>query len=190
MSYSYSVCYCYECLKLDLSDQNRYNPEKYYCPEYRQYVDKNDRACSRYFVYNESLKRDGCFITTAVTNILGLNDDNVYLNKLRNFRENYMRFDDELKKILLEYDVVGPAISISLKNDTFKRTRSLMMMELYIKPICQMLDNKLYTNAINKYIEMVSELKDVYNINMPTYNIEDIDDQEIGKGHKVKIKEN
>lgn len=189
MSYSYSVCYCYECTKLNLNDQNRYDPEKYYCTEYNRYINKCDHACSNHFVYNEALKRSSCFITTAVCEILGLSDDNIYLTSLRNFRDNYMMQSEELKKILVEYDLVGPIISICIKNDTFKRTKSLMMLELYIKPIYNLLNNKKYSEAIDRYIDMTHELMISYNIKRPTYDIDQIDTENIGRGHKIKIKE-
>lgn len=188
MSYSYSVCHCYECIKMDLSDQNHYDPSKYYCSEYMCYLNKNDRACEKYFVYNESLKRNSCFITTAICDILKLDDDNIYLNKLRSFRENYMRHDKDLIPLLIEYDIKGPIIAYNLKNDSFKKTKSLMLLELYIKPICKLLDDKLYTDAIEKYKTMTNELSEFYNIKNINYNIDNIDTTDVGKGHKIKIK--
>lgn len=188
MSYSYSVCYCYECVKIDLSDKSPYDPSKYYCSEYKMYVNKNDHACSKYFVYNEALKRNDCFITTALCDILNLSDDNIYLNKLRGFRENYMRYDTTLIPLLVEYDIVGPAIAYNLKNDIFKDIKSLMLLELYIKPICKLLDNKEYTSAISKYKTMTNELIESYNLDIKEYDINDIDLNNIGKGHKIKLK--
>lgn len=188
MSYSYSVCYCYECIKIDLNDQNRYDPSKYRCTEYGRYINKNDHACPTHFVYNESLKRSDCFITTAMCDILGLDDDNIYLNKLRSFRENYMRYDTNLIPLLVEYDTVGPVIAFNLKNDVFKDIKSLMILELYIKPICSLIDEKKYSDAILKYQKMTNELIEDYSLEVKDYNIDDIDTTNIGKGHKIKLK--
>ena len=190
MSYYYSYCYCWECNKINLDDKNPYNKNEDYCMAYRKYVDPNSHACSRYFEYNEKLKNNGCYITTAICNILGMDDNNIYLNSLRSFRDNVLAKDDNLKMILAQYDIVGPMVSYNLNNDPFRRTKSLMLFELYIKPIVKLLANKQYTEAILKYEQMTNELIDSYAIKKKDINMNELDLNDIGKGHKIKIKEN
>lgn len=188
MSYYYTYCYCRECTKINLNDRNPYDKNEAYCTEYHKYFNPNSPACSRHFEYNEKLKNNGCYITTAICNILGFNDDNIYLNTLRNFRDNYMINDENLKPLLIQYDIVGPMISHNLNEDPFKRTKSLMMLELYIKPIVNNINNQNYSNAIIMYEQMTNELLNSYNIIQKEIN-NDIDTTNIGKGHKIKIKE-
>ena len=190
MGYYYAYCYCRECLNMDLNDRNKYDSNEAYCTERHKYFNPNSRACNNSFVYNENWNKSsssGCYITTAVCDIMNLEDDNIYLEKLRNFRDNYMQKDPRLQEILVEYDIIGPMVSYNLKDDSFRRTISFMMLELYIKPITKLLDNQKYTEAILKYQEMTENLRTFYKIDKPDININEIDTHDIGKGHKIKI---
>ena len=62
-----------------------------------------------------------------------------------------------------------------------------MMLELYIKPIVNNINNQNYSNAIIMYEQMTNELLNSYNIVQKEIN-NDIDTTNIGKGHKIKIK--
>ena len=187
MSHYYAYCYCRECLKMDLEDRNRYDTNEAYCTEFHQYFNPNSKACSNHFVYDENRGKvvGGCYITTAICDILRMDDDNSYLEKLRSFRENYMR--GNVDSILAEYDVVGPIICKSLLEDNLKEIKSLMMFENYIKPIVTLLDNKQYTEAILKYEQMTNELMNEYNIAKTKININEIDKTDIGKGHRLRL---
>jgi hypothetical protein len=99
-----------------------------------------------------------------------------------------MKKDSHLLSILAEYDIVGPEIVQNLKNDHFKNIKALMMLELYIKPIVSLLDEKRYTESINKYLQMTEELKAFYQIETPTIDIEHINITDIGKGHQLILK--
>ena len=189
MKYSYSVCYCRECIKMDLKDRNRYDSNEAYCTEYRKYYNTNSKACSSHFVYNEALEdRDGCYITTAIVDILGLKDNTPYLEKLRNFRDNVMRKDENLKKILIEYDIVGPIISLNLLDDENKYEKSIDMLSNYIIPISFLLDMKKYNEAVIRYEMMVNNLINTYSIEKINVDENKINTKNIGKGHKVKLK--
>lgn len=187
MGYYYAYCFCRECMKMNLKDINRYDNQECYCTQYHRYINKNDKACSLHFEYNETLsKQSGCYITTAICKQMGLEDNCEYLNKLRNFRENVLKKDPNYYYILYEYDIIGPIICENLKEDPFKNIRSLIILENFIKPIIDLIDNREYTEAINKYTEMVNELKSFYNIPDIDYENIDINIDNIGKGYKLK----
>jgi hypothetical protein len=175
---------------MNLNDRNPYDKNEAYCTECKKYFNPNSNACSDHFLYNEylNLEHSGCYITTAICEILEFDDDNIYLNTLRNFRDNYMIKDENLKKILIQYDIIGPMISYNLENDNHKRTKSLMLLELYIKPIVNHINNQQYVDAIIMYEKMTNELLNGYNIKQNEIN-DDVDTTNIGKGHKIKIKE-
>lgn len=170
--------------------RNPYDKNEAYCTECKKYINSNNNACSDHSLYNESLnlEHSGCYITTTICEILEFDDDNIYLNTLRNFRNNYMIKDENLKKILIQYDIIGPIISYNLENDNHKRTKSLMLLELYIKPIVNHINNQQYVDAIIMYEKMTNELLNGYNIKQNEIN-DDVDTTNIGKGHKIKIKE-
>lgn len=189
MQHPYYVCYCRECMKMDLKDRNRYDSNKAYCTEYRKYYNPNSKACSGHFVYNESLEdRSGCYITTAIVDILGLKDNTPYLEKLRNFRDNVMQKDENLKKILIEYDIVGPIISLNLLDDENKYEMSIDMLSNYIIPISFLLDMKKYNEAVIRYEMMVNNLINTYSIEKINVDENKINTKNIGKGHKIKLK--
>lgn len=192
MSHYYSYCYCKECENMDLSDRNRYDQNEAFCTVYRKYYNPNDRACSdKNFVYKTSLENySGCYITTIVCCIMNLEDDCIYLETLRNFRDNYMKFDPNLLPILLTYDLIGPKIAENLLNDPLKNEKAVALLENFIKPITSYINNGNYTIAIEKYEKMTSILASFYHIDIPNIDIEqiDIDINDIGKGHKLLIK--
>jgi hypothetical protein len=179
---------------MDLKDYNKYDSNECYCTQYHKYYNPNDKACSSYFVHRNdpnnltSSYSSGCYLTTITCELSGLDDNCEYLTKLRSFRENYMKKDSNLIPILIEYDIIGPKIVNSLKNDNFKNIKAFMMLELYIKPIVKLLDEKKYTQAIQKYISMTEQLKEFYQIETPNIQInEDIDISDIGKGHQLQL---
>ena len=63
-----------------------------------------------------------------------------------------------------------------------------MLLELYIKPIVNHINNQQYVDAIIMYEKMTNELLNGYNIKQNEIN-DDVDTTNIGKGHKIKIKE-
>lgn len=185
MGYSYSVCNCHECLKMDLSDRNKYDNCKAYCTAYRRYININDHACSSYFIYDENRKNissSNCYITTTMCNVLGFEDNCDYLTTLRNFRENYLKKDINLYPILFEYDIVGPSISKSIYSDSKNKNVCKSLLNNYIAPIVNMIKENKYIDAINKYKEMTNNLKILYGIDMEVkeydYNI-----KTLGKTH-------
>ena len=192
MGYSYSVCYCRECLKMDLTDRNKYDSNYAYCTAYHKYYPINDKACSTYFEYDESRNKSGggCYITTIVCDILGHPDNCETLTILRNFRENYMRLDETMISILIEYDMVGPIISEKIKESINKKTIAEHLFSTYLKNVVEKLKNQKFCCAIEEYTKMVNLLTSYYEIDCK-YDINEIDyDQnQVGKGHKVLRKE-
>lgn len=188
MGYYYAYCYCNECLNMDLSDINKYDSNECYCSIYHKYINKNDHACSSTnFRYNENLKKSDCYLTTVMCEILNNNDNNYILNTLRMFRDNYLQVNHEFYPILFEYDQIGPIIKRHLLNDSFKHIKSFMMMEIYLKPIVQYIDDGEYEKAINKYKYMVNELKNFYHIEdccLTNYQINN--PKEMGHGYQKK----
>lgn len=192
---------CGSCTYLDLSDGNCYG--KYYCnKKYERHL-ATDTACSS---YTKSYSRDngtiknaidfsksknsssGCYITTMLCDILKLSDSNYYLNKLRNFRDNYLSKNEEYRKLLVEYDIVGPEISKNILSDKQNKLISARMFFNYIKPVVSLIDDKMYKDAVNLYKLMVESLISLYNINY-SINEEQIINSDIKKsGHGYYVK--
>lgn len=184
--YSYSVCYCRECLKMNLNDRSPYDSSCAYCTAYHKYYDINDKACSTYFEYDTSKSNnEGCYLTTIVCSILGYSDDCEVLNILRNFRENYMKLEQRLYPLLVEYDIVGPIISNKIKKSLNKEQISAYLFKNYISDIVLKIKNKEYVSAINKYVEMVNILKSAYQIDINYDSNIEYDKNTLGKGYSL-----
>lgn len=183
--YEWYACYCRECLKMDLSDRNKYDNNEAYCTERKHYYNTNDRACFTYFIYDENRNQNssGCYITTIVCDILKYSDNCNCLNVLRQFRD-YMLTKPSLMSILYEYDVIGPIIAKNILNDQNKEQIATHLYNNYISVVVRLIENKNYDLAIKKYTEMVNLLKKLYNVDI-TLNVEE--EKVTGKGYLKKI---
>ena len=137
---------------------------------------------------NNHPKNPGCYLTTVLCEILRANDNNPFLNTMRSFRGNILQKDDKYKRLLVEYDIIGPEIAESLNNDPLKYQIAANAFGKYIKPITDLIRKKDYEQAVNMYMEMTNKLKSFYSIET-TVNINDIKEADINySGHGVYIK--
>lgn len=176
---------CSECTYMDLSKE-RDNDGKYWCSskgEYR-YADCAEcwnfcRAYSRSSSVAESYRdrsrekqsSGGCFITTAVCDILGMKDDNFYLAILRIFRDNYLQKKPETIEILEEYDFIGPIISSYMEKDCKKEETANNVFVKGIVPIVDDICNKKYNLAVKKYLNMTKCLINLYELDALKLNV-------------------
>lgn len=170
---------CSECTYLDVT---KLRENGYYCEKHYEYVSpcniECDRFCKAYRRSSEEAKQlresfanrnnSGCFITTIVCEILN-NDDNVkYLQTLRRFRNEVLQKNEEYKNILVNYDLIGPMISKSIKNDEFSYKFADIIFNRAIKPICNLINQNNYDEAIKLYEDMTMQLADFYQVDIPS----------------------
>ena len=189
--------YCGECTYLDLSTGDEYG--KFWCEKRLERHLANELECNRFcraysrdssvaksaYDYSKDKSSSGCFLTTMICSILNLPDNNTYLETIRNFRNQVLQKDDKFKPILVEYDIIGPKISEALNNDPLKNKIASKYFENYIKPITILINNKDFNGAINLYITMTNNLKNLYglgNINISSIEIDASDIKESGHG--------
>ena len=131
---------------------------RYYCPEIGGYHKETESGC-RY--YQEAIKptNTGCFITTAVVDIMGYDDNCYILKTLRMFRDEYLQNNLKYRHILLTYDAIGPQISEHLLNSDQRKIISILITESYLIPICKMIRSCDYEKAIASYIDMIKFLQ-------------------------------
>ena len=191
---------CGSCTYLDL-DYGGDCYGKYYCNKKWDRHLATDTACSSYtkaynrsnstinnaIDFSNSKNSSSCYITTLLCGILKLSDSNHYINTLRNFRNNYLK-NSEYNNLLVEYDVVGPIICKYLENDKQNRLVAAQLFYNYISPIVSLIDDKMYKDAIVRYIMMVERLKSLYGINrcVTTLEIEECDIALAGHGKYIK----
>jgi hypothetical protein len=98
----------------------------------------------------------GCFITTAVCDVLGLPNDNPVLNKFRKFRDEHMGGKEALK----DYYKFAPAIVEEIKKKDIGEFYDIL--SLYLIPALYFIDTDQYEKAENVYGRMFNEMKAKY----------------------------
>ena len=148
----------------------------YFCKKDSKYVDKvtlntycdnslKYRTCP---IYTRG-SSGGCYLTTAMCDILGQEDNCPILETLRGFRDNYMKQNEEYLPLLEDYDNVGPIISDRLFNDENKEKIAQTML-LFISVAIDAIKDKEYKSAVNTYEYMTIYLMDYFNLDMNLLN--------------------
>lgn len=189
--------FCGQCTYLDLNTGDLEG--KFYCEKKWERHLATDNECGSFCTaysrdYNTIMNayrysqdhQTHCYLTTILCNILNIPDNNIYLETLRNFRKNVLQKDEKYKKLLVEYDIIGPKISQFLSMDPMKEEIANKYFNKYIIPITELLNNKQYELAINTYILMTNSLSFLYNLNYISISKEEIDSADISKsGHGI-----
>ena len=124
---------------------------------------------------------NGCYITTIVTKLLGLGDDNELLNTLRVLRKDILQTNPKYKNILMEYDVIGPKIAEYIETD--KELYDINVLEKYIKYCASLVKQNKFDEAVAIYTNMVNMLKEIFNIENEIVNVEGYDYTVGGHGY-------
>ena len=190
---------CGECTYLDLSDGDIYG--KFYCEKkYERHLSTDVECGSFCTAYsrdyytiqnahrysNEHSSGGGCYLTTILCNILKMDDNNIYLETMRNFRNNILQKEEKYKRILVEYDIIGPKIAQFISLDPLKEKIEQVYLYKYIIPIVNLINEEKYESAINNYITMTNSLSFFYNLNHMSVSQLEIDNADINtSGHGI-----
>ncbi len=193
--------YCIDCNKLNIRDKYDRRVRCTYKCEYITPKTSNDYNCYGYcYDYSRSSSdknevknyieyyNNGCYITTIICNILGMNNTNYYLETLRNFRNNYMQTNINYLPLLAEYDIIGPIISNKIINSKNNQQIAYTIFNKYITKCVNLIERKKYKEVITIYTIMTLELKKLFKLNK--YHITDkvINSLSISKSGHGKIK--
>lgn len=168
MSCKYSEYECGSCYYLrDMRNDGHMfigtSNEKGHCIMQKSCYYPDDDICSYYKNKDTYVPGGGCFITTIICDMLGLDDKCSILEILRSFRNNVMQKDAKYKDILFEYDSVGPEIAKNIRDE---EDLSLIngIVDFYILPTVSLVREKKYEEAVSKYITMTKSLESYYGI--------------------------
>ena len=155
------------------------------CSSFCRDYDRNNSSIKNAIDFSNSKNSPStCYLTTMLCNILGLADNNIYLETMRNFRKNILQKNEQHKSLLVEYDIIGPKIAEALSNDPLKEEIAKIYFNRAIIPIINLINNKNYGSAINIYKTMTIDLKNFYKLDGQNISIEKINDADIEKsGH-------
>ena len=192
---------CSECTYLKVNGEC--NNGKYWCETRLEWHYANEAECYRfckaykrsdevarsYYEKSEnSQSSGGCYLTTITCDILGLPDNNIYLQTLRKFRKETLQKDDKYKDILVEYDIVGPIIASKLKYEKENQLIAKNLLRMGIAKTVYHILNEEKLEAIKTYTDMTKLLIQAYNIDIVPSQ-EQINNADITKsGHGVYIK--
>lgn len=187
---------CAECTYLDTNSGDSYG--KFYCEKKYERHLASDPECGRFckaysrdygtiknaLEYSSSHSSSGCYITTMLCTILMISDQDLHLNEMRGFRDNFLQKDEKYKKLLVEYDIIGPKIANALSKDPLKKKIAIKLFYKYIVPIIKNIKSKNNEEAINLYISMTEFLKKLYNLDGVNVSKLEIDEADIkSSGH-------
>lgn len=149
---------CRYCSYMDLSDKNRFG--ECYCTFWGKYYDPDSNGCNHNDNSTDGEEHNtGCYLTTAMCEILGKADNCYELEILRSFRERYMKNTDEGKELLKEYDLISPPIASRLLVHEDKIAIANDMLKNYINVAIKMINYGYDEAAMLKYKEMVFYIK-------------------------------
>lgn len=97
----------------------------------------------------------GCFITTAMCEYFGQEDDCFELTTMRALRDGYMQTTDELKQLAEEYYIIAPEIVEKLNTKVNKDTIYEVIKQMILEcVICENSEN--HQDAVDIYVAMVA----------------------------------
>ena len=124
----------------------------------------------KYRSYEPKYDNTYWYIVTAATRIMGLPDDNIFMQSAIEFR-NFIKQDEKNKKLLVYYEMYGLPIAEKMLLDYENKnmevsTKNLVEMVLipnYLTKFSEFVINKDYDNALNVYKNMMFFLSGYYN---------------------------
>jgi hypothetical protein len=139
------------------------------CYNFCKAYDRSDSARANMYDYSKSRSSGGgCYITTAMCEILGYEDNNYYLQTLRSFRDNFLKKDRKYWGLLITYDIIGPAIAENLRKETMKISLAMALFDNYINKAVTAIEHEKYEEAITIYTNMTNNLANRYGLDSQT----------------------
>ena len=105
---------------------------------------------------------EGCFITTAVCEYYGKEDDCYELTMFRHFRDTWLLKQADGKKLIKEYYDIAPIIVNNLAQNINNQYIYKKLWETYLLPCLKDIENNNMVSCKNRYINMIIELKNKY----------------------------
>ncbi len=102
-----------------------------------------------------------CFITTAVCECYGLPDDCEELTTLRAYRDNWLKKQPDGGALISEYYAIAPGIVQRIKSSADCETYCRELMEKYIRPCLDLIEQEKFVECKELYIKMVGRAKEM-----------------------------
>lgn len=156
----------------------------------KEYIGPNKESVEVHLENKNGVTNAGCFITTALVNILGFDDDCEELGILRIFRKEFLQKLPEYRGILLKYDLYGPILAKALENDENSLDVAMDLYITFIKGCVTFIRKRQFERALELYMMMTNRLIGVYAPNVFTSQdmIDKYDQEKGGHGYIITKK--
>jgi tetratricopeptide (TPR) repeat protein len=108
---------------------------------------------------NRFLISSDCFITTAVCQSFSKPDDCYELTAFRNFRDNWLMYQNGGKQLVEEYYQIAPAIVAAINKNPQKDSLYFSIWQEHLLPCLQFIEEGKLDKCKEKYAAMVTGLK-------------------------------
>lgn len=109
----------------------------------------------------EPKKKSGCFVTTAVCDILGKDDKCFELEILRRFRDETLLTDENSKQLVYEYYDISPKLVSKIINLKNKNEFAKYLLNSHINFIIDEIQSNNKHKAISLYKNMLCEIESI-----------------------------
>lgn len=162
-----------------------YKDGKYYCEKKHEYVSANDRICGmaaekmgrcesdKKRLRNYS-KDHGYYVVTAITEILGLPEDNDYMETFVYLRDVVMTRMEEYQGFIEDYENDGPHLADLLRYDEDREGYAEYLIEVYLSEFVRLISGNSVDEAVATYSSMLDAIKERYG-----YRREDVKHREL-----------
>lgn len=117
---------------------------------------------ARYEDIDNGFHRKLCYITTAVCESLGKNEDCRELNMLREYRDHYLEPTEEGHALVEAYYDIAPTIVKRIDRQDSRKEIYRKLYEDYLLPCIRRIEEQDYEACREQYQKMVLELKAEY----------------------------
>ena len=123
---------------------------------------KANVGTATYEKIEEGFHRKFCYITTAVCQSLGKEDDCYELELLRRYRDTYLMATREGKALVEEYYDIAPTIVTRINRQEDSSCIYRDIWNLYLEPCIRYIEKQQLKDCQRCYMDMVLELKGRY----------------------------
>lgn len=163
---------CSYCRELNPNSEDK---GKFYCEKRREYVpatrsvftcNYRAEAMGRSQTEKNRLRKiskaHGYYVVTAISNILGLDNDNEYISAFVYLRDVIMPASDEYKSFIDDYETDGPALASLLSNDEGALDYAEYLRANYLNGVVSLFCQDRIFDAVSLYTSMLDLMKARY----------------------------
>lgn len=114
---------------------------------------------------NSGFKRKLCYVTTAVCNSLG-KDENCYeLSLLKDYRDGFLSNEPDGEALIKEYYNIAPTIVNRINKCSDSHEQYEEIYKTYLSPCIEMIENGQNADCKKMYVNMIRTLQEKYMFN-------------------------